>query len=82
MRFQVKLTCKRQKQQNRDAGGLWQPGYDSSTCSILSSLPAAASALVSFIWANLSAVRASSRRLLTFCTRSSCFLKDAEAKFS
>lgn len=47
-----------------------------STCSTFSSVPPAVSAAVSFIWASISAVRASSRRLLTLRTRSSCFLKD------
>lgn len=46
-----------------------------STCSTFSSVPPAVSAAVSFIWASISAVRASSRRLLTLRTRSSCFLK-------
>lgn len=47
-----------------------------STCSTFSSVAPAVSAAVSFIWAIISAVRASSRRLLTLRTRSSCFLKD------
>lgn len=75
-RFHVKPTRERQNVQNKDAGGRRRPGYEASpSCSIISSLLAAASAAVSLIWANLSAVRASSRRLLTFCTRSSCFLE-------
>lgn len=58
-------------------------GYNSSlsTCSTVSSTwLAAASAAVSSTWANMSAVRASSSRLLTFCTRSSCFLRDTDIK--
>lgn len=75
-RFHVKPTCERPNLGNEDAGGRRRPGYEASpSCSIISSLLAAASAAVSLIWANLSAVRASSRRLLTFCTRSSCFLE-------
>lgn len=56
-------------------------GYKSSvsTCSGFSSgVLATVSVAVSSIWANMSAMRASSSLLLTLCTRSSCFLEDTQ----